>query len=395
MAMLFPRKIEKRLTPYLNSSEIIVITGMRRVGKTTLCQLIFESIKSKNKAFFDLENPLVQKLFEELDYNNVVANLREYGILPDKKAYIFLDEIQSMPGIVKTVKYLYDHYGFKFFLTGSSSYYLKNLFPESLAGRKFVFELYPLDFEEFCIFKKIQREPYKTFAQKDKRKNYIRYQKLKALYEEFLRYGGFPQVVLESDVSRKKMHLQDIFKSYFEKDVQSLAKFREIQVFRDLLFLLMPRSGAKLDITRISCELGTSRETVYSYLSFLQGTFFISLAPPFTKSADKLVSKAKKIYFCDTGLVGEFSRIGEGALFENAVYNSLRPYGQVQYYQKKSGGEIDFVLNAKIGLEAKLKGIPRDLAKLKNRSGKLGLKESYVITKEYVAAPGFISAVDL
>lgn len=150
--MIFPRKIQERLTKCIDEPEIVVLTGMRRVGKTTLYQSIFRSIESKNKAFFDLENPIVQKVFEEVDYNNIILNLKEYGILSKEKAYIFLDEIQAMPNIVKVVKYLYDHFGVKFFLTGSSSFYLKNLFPESLSGRKFVFNLYPLDFEEFLIF---------------------------------------------------------------------------------------------------------------------------------------------------------------------------------------------------------------------------------------------------
>lgn len=394
--MIFPRKIQKKLVGYIYSPEIIVVTGMRRVGKTTLYQSIFDSIESKNKAFFDMENPVVQKVFEETDYNNIAANLREYGILPDKKAFIFLDEIQAMPEIVKAVKYLYDHFGFKFFLTGSSSYYLKNLFPESLSGRKFVFELTPLDFEEFLIFKgAAKKESLETFLEKDKCKNYIRYQKIKAFYEEYLNYGGFPQVVLENDTSKKNMHLQDIFKSYFEKDVRNLAKFREIHLFRDLLLLLMSRVSSKLDVTRIASELGTSRETVYSYLSFLQDTFFISLVQPFTKSADKLVSKAKKVYFCDTGFLKVFSRISEGHVFENAVYNNLRQYAEIRYYQKGAGMEIDFILENKIAMEVKLRGINSDLIKLENIARKLGLREQYVITKEYVDAPGFIFAGDL
>ncbi len=287
------------------------------------------------------------------------------------------------------------HFNFKFFLTGSSSYYLKNLFPESLAGRKFVFELHPLDFEEFLVFKQVERTEIESFSKKDEDKNHIRCQRLKAFYEEYVNYGGFPQVVIEEDNLRKKMHLQDILKSYFEKDVQGLAKFREIQLFRDLLLLLMSRVGSKLDIARLASELGTSRETVYSYLSFLQDTFFISLVYPFTDSIDKLVSKAKKIYFCDTGLLNELSKISEGSLFENAVYNQLRRFGEVRYYQKKSGREIDFIIEAQIGIEVKLKGIESDLEQLRAKAGKINLKEWYIVSKEFIDYPGFISALDL
>lgn len=393
--MIYRRKIEKELVKCISTQEIIVLTGMRRVGKTTLYRSIFETIETKNKVFLDLENPIVQKIFEETDYNNIALNLREYGILGDKKAYIFLDEIQAMPDIVKVIKYLYDHFSFKFFLTGSSSYYLKNLFPESLAGRKFVFELHPLDFEEFLVFKQIERDFFESFSKKDRNKNYVRYEMLKVLYEEYLNYGGFPQVVLENDKLRKKTHLQDIFKSYFEKDVQGLAKFREIQLFRDLLLLLMSRTGSKLDIARLASELSTSRETVYSYLAFLQDTFFISLLYPFTSSVDKLVSKAKKVYFCDTGLLNELSKISEGSLFENSVYNQLRHYGKIHYYQKTSGREIDFILDAQIGIEVKLRGIKSDFDKLRIKASKINLKEYYIVSKEFVNSSGFISTVDL
>ena len=129
--MLYPRKILQPLKKHLETKEIVVLTGMRRVGKTTAFRMIYKEIKSKNKVFLDIENPIEQKIFEEADYNNIWANLKPFGITNKEKAFIFLDEIQSAPEIVKAIKYLYDHYDVKFFLTGSSSFYLKNLFPES------------------------------------------------------------------------------------------------------------------------------------------------------------------------------------------------------------------------------------------------------------------------
>lgn len=200
---------------------------------------------------------------------------------------------------------------------------------------------------------------------------------------------------MEEDITRKGMHLNDIFKSYFEKDVKNLARFRGIQLFRDLLLLLFSRVGSKLDIARLASELGTSRETIYSYLSFLQDTFFITLVPSFTGSMDKLVSKAKKVYFCDTGILNEFAKVSEGALFENAVYNNLQGFNNIHYYQKKSGREIDFILDSKIGLEVKLKGIPSDFERLKTISAKIGLENCYVVSKEFVDSDGFISVIDL
>lgn len=136
--MIYTRKLYNKLAKFVSTPDIIVLTGMRRVGKTTLCRTIFDEIQSDNKVFLDLENPIVQKTFEEKNYDNILGNLKEFGIRGKEKAYVFLDEIQAMPEIPKVVKYLYDHYNLKFFLTVSSGYYLKNLFSESLAGRKFV-----------------------------------------------------------------------------------------------------------------------------------------------------------------------------------------------------------------------------------------------------------------
>ncbi len=392
---IYPRKIEKDLLKQLNTPEVIVLTGMRRVGKTTLYQSLFNKIESSNKVFLDMENPADQRIFEEDDYNNIWSNLKEYGISTNERVYIFLDEIQAFPEIVKPIKYLYDHYQVKFFVTGSSSYYFKNLFPESLAGRKFIFELFPLDFGEFLNFKEKPQNLKEKLSDKDSGKNEIRCLKNIKLYEEYLQFGGFPGVVLEKGMENKKRRMDDIFKSYFEKDVKSLADLKDIKAFRDMLLLIMQRVGSKIEITRLSSELSISRETVYSYLSFLEGTYFISLLKPFSRNVDREVSGTKKLYLCDTGIANHFAKLGSGQVFENSVYNNLKKYGKINYYQRRSGAEIDFIINESIGVEAKLKGVDRDLSKLISLSKDLGLRESYVITKDFNRKPGFIPAPDL
>ncbi len=348
--MFYQRRLLNFIKRRIKDKEIIVLTGMRRTGKTTLYRMIFDAIKSKNKVFLDMENPIEQKIFEEKDYNNIFINLKKFGINAKSKAYIFLDEIQAMPEAIKAVKYLYDHYALKFFLTGSSSFYLKNLFSESLAGRKFVFELFPLDFEEFLIFKNFPHSFAKKFGQKEKNKNLITYEKYKKYYDEYMEFGGFPEIVLGETEEIKKLRLNDIFKSYFEKDVKILADFREIKAFRDLILLLMQRAGSKIEITKLASEVGVSRETVYSFLSFLENTYFIYLISPFTKNVDREVSGGKKIYLCDNGILNYFAKISEGSLFENSIFLNLRKYGGLNYYQRRSGGEIDFILNKKIAL---------------------------------------------
>lgn len=393
--MIYKRKILSKIEKYIRSKEILVLTGMRRVGKTTIYKMIFNGIKSKNKVFLDVENPITQKIFEEVDYDNVIANLRDLGIDVKRKAYIFLDEIQAQPEIVKVIKYLYDHQDIKFFVTGSSSFYLKNVFPESLAGRKYVFEMFPLDFEEFLIFKGVSRKFHSTFTLKDKNKNEIFYEKNKKLYDEYIKYGGFPGVVLARTAEEKRMKLNDIFKSYFEKDVKNLADFREIKALRDLILLLMQRVGSKLEITKLSSEIGVSRETIYSFLSFLEGTYFVHFIEPFSQNVDREISGGKKVYLCDNGVLNNFAKVSDGSLFENSTFLDLKKYGKINYYQKRIGGEIDFIINKEIAIEIKIKGDDSDLKKLAKISNTLGIKQYYLVTKAFSKKSRFIPAVEV
>lgn len=387
--MIFQRKLLSTIRNQTNSPEIIVLTGMRGVGKTTLYKTLFDEIPSENKIFLDIENPLNQKIFEEVDYNNVWKNLGQ-------KPYVFLDEIQAMPEIVKPIKYLYDHYHVKFFLTGSSSFYLKNLFPESLAGRKFIFELFPLDFSEFLTFKGESKDFYDSFAAKNKNKNLFSYEKTIKLYDEYLQYGGFPGVVVENNSAQKELILNDIFKSYYEKDIRGLANFRDLNSVRNLILLLTQRSGSRLDITKLSSELGISRETVYSYLSFLEATYFISTIPPFSRNVDREISGGNKVYLCDTGILKLIGKVSAGHIFENAVFNSLKKYGKINYYQKrKSGQEIDFIVDQKISIEVKTKATTEYLHDLAKLSKNLKIKDYYIVSKEFVHLDGVIPATEI
>src|SRR3990167_4422748 len=144
--VFYPRLILPQLEKELETPEITVITGMRQVGKTTLLDHLFSLVANPNKVKLDFENPLSRKIFEEENYDAIWNNLAVFGVNNQSKAYIFLDEIQHLPSIGSVVKYLNDHFDVKFVLTGSSSYYLKNLFGESMAGRKLIFEVYPLTF---------------------------------------------------------------------------------------------------------------------------------------------------------------------------------------------------------------------------------------------------------
>lgn len=370
------RKLFKQIISNIETPEAIVVTGMRRVGKTTLLKQLYDSIISENKVFLDLENPVNQKYFEEMNYEAIKYTLQTLGLDLSAKAYIFLDEIQFVKNLPSVVKYLIDNYQFKFFLTGSSSFYLKNLFSESLAGRKIIYELFTLDFEEFLALKDSKIIIPKIITQ-------VAYQTIIPLYKEYIEFGGFPGVVVKASVEQKREALMDIFTSYFNKEVLTIGGFRNNQVVRDLMLLLISRIGSKIDVQKLSQELGVTRVTINEYLAFLEGTYFISLISPFSTNKDTEIRAAKKVYLCDSGLVNTISNISFGSLFENTIYHQLRIKGEINYYQRKSGVEIDFVLEKEIACEVKTKATNFDKSKLQRLVKELKLKTGNMISFEY------------
>jgi uncharacterized protein len=137
--MFYPRKIYSELLAHAQDPAVTVITGMRRTGKTTLISQILLDIPNKNSLYMDLQRPDNREIFQSKNYEAIHDSFIAQGLAPDKPMVVALDELQLAPDIPSVIKYLLDHHGIKFIVTGSSSYYLKNLFTESLAGRKKIF----------------------------------------------------------------------------------------------------------------------------------------------------------------------------------------------------------------------------------------------------------------
>jgi len=393
--MFITRDIQPRLEEELHKKEATVITGMRRVGKTTLLTYLFDKVTSENKYIFDLENPLHRHVFEEENYDNIWNNLAQYGINKKEKTYLFIDEIQNLPEISTVIKYLYDHFDIKFVLTGSSSYYLKNLFPESLSGRKIVFEVYPLTFPEFLRFKGKEKQQWTSFKEKIENKNKISYEQYKAYYNEYLEFGGFPSVVLEDSQERKRTLLEEIFTSYFEKDAKNLADFKDMAKLRDLILLLIPRIGQRLEIAKLATSLSLSRETVYNYLYFLEQTYFISLLPKFSGSVDRQAAGGKKLFICDSGVANILGKLSLGQQFEQSIFQNLRSTHMLHFYSKEGKSEIDFIVDEKEALEVKLTASLQDIEYLRRRVQNLNLERAYIVSLEFSDDPNVLLATDL
>ncbi len=394
------RLLYHQISQNIEHKNALVITGMRQVGKTTLMKQLFDAVQDRKKVWFDFDNPLDQKVFENEDYKFIFKRLLEMAkAQADDRLLVCIDEIQNYPEVTRVMKYLIDHYGVKFIVTGSSNYYLKNLFPESLSGRKFLYHLSPLSFREYLYFRDMI--PLDEALRVDilfatQKREIVDYKAREHEYEEYLRFGGFPEVVTTRDPATKRLVLKNIFSSFFEKDLKILSDYKGMRELRDLILLLVPRVSSQLDITKLSSELGINRTKVYQYLEFLEGTFFIRLISKFSKSIDRKVAGGKKVYFTDTGILNAIGSVNDGQLFENAVINQLAEYGNVSFYNRRNTAEIDAILAQTHAFEIKLNGTREDVARLRKLAIKLHIRNQFVISKSFrekdegVAYPMFL-----
>lgn len=390
------RRIFPALQRALADQRVIVITGQRRVGKTTAARWLLDQTPTDNKLYLDLERLDQRAVFGESNYDLVLDFLRNRGLDSSRPAYVALDEIQYAPNVPSIVKYLYDatqaagQAGIKFILTGSSSFYLKHLFTESLSGRKIVFEMFPLSFGEFLAFRGVPFRPRADFA--DMIFDPYEYERLKGHYEEYLAYGGLPEVALAPTAETKTEILNDILSSYINIDIRVLADFQKLAELQQLLRVLATRIGNKLDHTKLASIVGISRPTLVQYLEFLEMTYVIRRLPAYSASADRVAALGRKLYFYDNGIAGVLARLSEAALFENAVFNQLRVVGALSYLARGSEYEIDFVLSgptvsAATALEVKTHPLPADLQKLRRLATNHALPQSHLVGR--FPTPGF------
>lgn len=394
---MYRRALFYTIAAQLHHKNALVITGMRQVGKTTLMKQLATAWNGKY-VWFDFDNPLDQLLFESSDFRVIHNDLQRMAeAKQDERFLVCIDEIQNFPEITKVIKYLIDHFGLKFIVTGSSNYYLRNLFPESLSGRKFLFVLHPLSYREYLYFNSLLPESalQPDFEEVTSVHSPYAIRKRKELYDHYMEFGGFPEVALTTDFTTKKMILRNIFASFFEKDIKVFSELKDIKELRDLIILLGPRNGNILDVTRLASELGINRVKAYNYLEFLEGTFFLRLIPKYTQSVDRSVAGGKKVYFTDTGMLNLITKTTAGQLLETTVANQIQHYGKLSYYNKRNTAEIDFILNDEIALEVKNKAIEPDIRKLEKLAEKLSIHKFYIVsntpdTQKHVIHPWFL-----
>lgn len=369
---LFRRLVVDEIERYLPTNDIIILHGARQVGKTSILMYLQKQLEagSEKTLYFDLEDGRMLGLLNR-GVDDFVAYLRERGFFQEalehdgKKLFVLIDEIQYLDNPSSFLKLLADHHRYlKIIISGSSSFAMKSKFKDSLVGRTVNFEIFPLSFAEFLVFKEIPFVPAPTYTPE---KN----EELKKLFYEYLLYGGYPKIVLTPQLAMKERYLQQIVDTYIRKDIRDLASIKNVEKFNRLLEILASQSGNLLNILELANTCSLARETVENYLFLLEQTYVIRLVHPFSRNIRTELTKTPKVYFYDTGLMQiiwlkKLQQVVMGAVFETGIYSELvKHYGpeQVNYWRTQDKKEIDFVVRfptALLPIEAKLH-FPKDV----------------------------------
>ncbi len=354
----YPRKIEKNMDGWLDRKEIILMKGPRQSGKTTLFLHLKEKLGGNYVTLEDEEN---LSSFEK----NPKEFVKRY--IENNKNILFLDEAQYCKNAGKTIKLIFDLYSdnLKLFITGSGSFDIKVEIGKNLVGRSIYFELIPLDFEEFLMWK--AKDLHKVFI--DYKKSFTDFvlegenfnvepafeKEFNSLLQEYLLFGGYPAIVKENDKDLKKELLKNLTRTYLEKDIFFFFNIMHLEKFKNLLNYVSFNNGSIFEISSIMRELHMDFKTIENYLSVLSNTYIISLLSPYYKNLSTELKKTKKIYFNDTGLRNSLmnnflpleNRMDKGILYENYIFNELKSNfnEKMNYWRTTGKAEVDFILH--------------------------------------------------
>jgi predicted AAA+ superfamily ATPase len=349
----------KTLQGHLSNPQHSILIGPRQVGKTTLVKQLANILEQDGEqyAFLTFEDPHILEAINEHPENVFNYTMLPSDLRAGKKLYLIIDEVQYAKNPSNFLKLLYDKYKeqIKVVATGSSAFYIDKNFKDSLAGRKKVFELFPLSFDEFLHFKK-EDDLVKEWYEMQRRDKYKgpNHTKINLLFDEYLVYGGYPEVVLAETSEEKHTLLKELVSSYIKKDALE-AGIREEQKFFHLLRLLADQIGSLVNSHELGNTLQMTGVTVDNYIYIMRKSFIVNLLSPFYGSLRKELTKMPKVYFSDNGLrnalLNNFSKINEradkGELLENYVYTRLRYLyhdDNLHYWRTSDGNEVDFIV---------------------------------------------------
>lgn len=386
---LVKREIQKDIAPLLNQREIIIITGVRRGGKSSLMRLISNDLIEKYDI---LQDNILYLNFEDERFTYFDINDFEqvYEIFlelyhPVGRKYFFLDEIQNVKGWEKWLNRLYEFEDLKIFVTGSNATLLSSEIATALTGRNRQLIVYPFSFNEFLSLRSY------SITEKD---FYLREKRLeiKRLFDEYLKLGGFPEVLKISDNTLLEQYLKDII----YRDVIARYSIRNIKEIKELTLFLASNIGTIQSYNNLREMINVkSLNTIKNYLEMLENVFLFFKIDLFSFSVKKQIYNPSKIYSVDSALSNAIAfKFSEnmGHIYENIVFIELqRKNKEVFYWKSKRGREVDFVIKSGLKIDEAIqvcfsftdkKTRDRELESLLSAKNELNVDNLVMITED-------------
>jgi predicted AAA+ superfamily ATPase len=370
----FKRYSLQRLIESLKERQILVITGLRRVGKTTLfyqtIEKLLDIVEPKKILYFSFDefsaNP--KDVLEIYEKEVLSKPFEESG-----RVFVFFDEVQYAENWYSVIKQFYDLYpNIKFFISGSSSLLLSKGVLEKLAGRFFFFELCPLTFFEFLEMKGVRINDEELFSRR-----------IEAYFFDYLKRAGFPEVVDLKEEKIGEYIKSSVIDRVIFRDIPMMFKTREMVLIEKLIKFILSNPGVIINTNSLARDLNTTRITVSNYLKLLETSLLLKELSNFRPSFLSSSRKLKKYYPATTSLVYSIFREtferNFGKILETYAVNAL----DAKFYFRGNGKEIDIILQKNeniIPVEVKEKFSEDDIKKLFKLSQKFKFQKAVILS---------------
>lgn len=326
-----------KIMPFVDTPFVKILTGVRRCGKSTILKMIIKKLREEKHVD---DEQILSYRFDSMEYEDMTTKELylelKSKIIPSKKTYLFLDEIQEIEGWEKVVNTLASDFDVDIYITGSNSRMMSSELSTYLTGRYITFHIYTLSFEEYLMFKK----------------SYTTLKDLKQEFSQYVRLGGFPATHLQ-DYSQDEVYtiVKDIYNSTIFSDIVRRNQVKKIDQLERVVKYTFNNIGNTFSAKSISNYFKSEQrkidnETVYSYLEKLQKAYILHKCSRYDLQGKDILKTQEKFYLADVSL--RYSVLGYtvdsiAASLENIVYLELKRRGYDVYIGKIKDKEIDFV----------------------------------------------------
>lgn len=391
---LFKREIlENFYEKYNKQKEILIITGIRRVGKSSLMKLVWDEFKSKQSLsddqllYFNFEDERLVG-FDRKDFDKLLeAYYRLNSPSAGKKIFLFLDEVQNIKYWEKWLNRLFEEDKYKIFVTGSNATLLSSEMSSALTGRNIPVSLFPLSFYEYYVYFKNKALDAKSIYDLEQKVN------IKKALIEYVKLGGMPEYLKTESAEL----IQEYFRDILSRDIVNRYNIKYKQGLKELAQLLLSNIGQIYSMKNLSKTIEIKNiGTIKNYLQYFENSFLFFEVPLFSYSYKKQIYNPDKIYAIDVAFFHNIAfKISEnaGSIYENIVFLQLirNPYNEVFYYKTKENFEIDFAVKRKNKIVSLVqvcyqlnnaKVIEREERALCAGMGELGIEEGIIINAD-------------